>query len=47
MAKRYYEEAIRIYPDYAEALMNLGNIYRAQSQFDTAEELITRSVNIT
>lgn len=47
MAIKFYEEAIRLYPDYDAALMNLGNIYRAQNKLDLAEEYIQRSIDIT
>lgn len=47
MAMLYYQEAIRLYPKYDAALMNLGNIYRAQNKLDVAEDYIKQSLNIT
>lgn len=47
VAIEFYREAIRLYPEYDAALMNLGNIYRAQNKLDLAEEYIKQSINIT
>lgn len=36
VAKRYYEQAIKIKPDYAEAINNLGTVYYAQKSYRRA-----------
>lgn len=46
-AMNYYKYAIKLYPNYDAALMNLGNLYRAQNQLDLAEQLIEKSIQIT
>ena len=35
-AKKYYEQAIKLKPDYAEAINNLGTIYYAQKNYRRA-----------
>src|SRR5262244_119459 len=35
-AKRYYERAVKMKPDYAEALNNLGTIYYAKKSYRRA-----------
>lgn len=47
MAIEFYQQAIRLYPEYDAALMNLGNIFRAQNKLDLAETYIKQSINIT
>src|SRR2546429_6702939 len=37
-AKAQYREALRIYPDYAEAHNNLGNLLVAEGKFDERSE---------
>lgn len=47
MAMIYYQYAIKLYPDYDAALMNLGNLYRSLNDLDTAESYIEKSIKIT
>jgi len=35
-ARKYYEQAVRLKPDYAEAINNLGTVYYAQRSFAKA-----------
>jgi tetratricopeptide (TPR) repeat protein len=35
-ARKYYQQAIRLKPDYAEAINNLGTVYYAQRSFSRA-----------
>ena len=35
-ARKYYQQAIRLKPDYAEAINNLGTVYYAQKSFGKA-----------
>jgi tetratricopeptide (TPR) repeat protein len=35
-ARKYYEQAIRVKPDYAEAINNLGTVYYARKSFGRA-----------
>lgn len=46
-AMNYYKYAIKLYPDYDAALMNLGNLYRTHNQLDLAEQFIQKSIDIT
>ena len=43
-AEQEYLEAIRLRPDFAEALFNLGNLYREQQRTDEAIEYYRRSL---
>jgi tetratricopeptide (TPR) repeat protein len=45
-AKRYYEIAIRLNPNYAEAINNLGAIYHAQKDYKKAERLYRRAIKL-
>jgi len=46
-AKKYYEQAIRLNPKYAEALNNLGTIYYARKNYRRAAKLYKRALKIT
>jgi tetratricopeptide (TPR) repeat protein len=35
-ARKYYEQAVRLKPDYAEAINNLGTVYYARKSFSRA-----------
>lgn len=46
-AMNYYKYAIKLYPNYDAALMNLGNLFRTHDQLDLAEQFIQKSIDIT
>ncbi|CAG5017768.1 unnamed protein product [Parnassius apollo] len=41
-----YKEAIRLYPEYYQALNNLGNLLKSQRQFNEAEFLLKKAIGI-
>ena len=41
-----FQEAIRLKPDYANALYNLGDIYATLKQFDKAAEAWRKSLSV-
>ncbi|HEX8961573.1 MAG TPA: tetratricopeptide repeat-containing glycosyltransferase family protein [Rhodocyclaceae bacterium] len=43
-AARCYEDAIRIYPGYAEAHVNLGHVRREQKAYAESEQLLLRAI---
>ncbi|OXU28349.1 hypothetical protein TSAR_008306 [Trichomalopsis sarcophagae] len=45
-AKLKYEEAIKLNPDYAQAMNNLGNLYKDEDAYDKAEELLSKAVEL-
>jgi tetratricopeptide (TPR) repeat protein len=46
-AKMDYERALRLKPNYAEALNNLGAVFYAQKNYKQAEKLYHRSLKLT
>lgn len=46
-ARRHYERAIKINPEYAEAVNNLGTIYYAQKSYRKAVTYYRRALKIT
>ncbi|KAL5283551.1 TMTC4 family protein [Megaselia abdita] len=44
-AFKHYHKAIELYPNYGPALMNLGNLYRESKDLETAESLLTKSLD--
>jgi tetratricopeptide (TPR) repeat protein len=46
-AKRHYEHAIKLKPDYAEALNNLGTIYYAKKSYRRATSYYNKALKIT
>lgn len=46
-AMKYYQYAIKLYPEYDAALMNLGNLYRLDNDLDAAELYIKKSIEVT
>src|SRR5262249_13140570 len=46
-AKRYYERAVKMKPDYAEALNNLGTIYYAKKSYRRAASYYNKALKIT
>ena len=45
-AAAQFEEAIRVYPDFKEAFLNLGNAYKGMKRYKDAELAFKRSVEI-
>jgi tetratricopeptide (TPR) repeat protein len=45
-AKQYYERAIKLDPDYAQAVNNLGAIYHAEKNYKQAERLYRRAIKL-
>lgn len=45
-AFQFYHSAIRLYPRYETAIMNLGNLYRAQGELITAEKYFLEAIEI-
>ncbi len=43
LARRHYEQAIELKPDYLRPLTNLGAIYRNAGELDRAEEVLSRA----
>src|SRR5262249_4184948 len=46
-AKRHYERAVKMKPDYAEALNNLGTIYYAKKSYRRATSYYNKALKIT
>jgi tetratricopeptide (TPR) repeat protein len=46
-ARKYYEQAIKIKPDYAEAINNLGTVYYAKKSFGRATRYYQRALKYT
>ena len=46
-ARKYYEQAIRVKPDYAEAINNLGTVYYARKSFGRAIRYYRRALKYT
>lgn len=46
-AFNHYQTAIKLYPDYDSALMNLGNLYRETGDLIKAEQYLKRSLEVT
>jgi tetratricopeptide (TPR) repeat protein len=46
-ARKYYEQAIRYKPDYAEAINNLGTVYYARKSFGKAIRYYQRALKYT
>ena len=44
-ARREFEKAVAVYPEYAEAWYALGQIYQAQQQVDKAREAYRKSID--
>lgn len=44
LAKKYFEEAIRLEPDYPEAINNLGTVYYSSKSYRRAISLFKRSL---
>jgi tetratricopeptide (TPR) repeat protein len=47
LAKKYYERAIRLDPDYPEAINNLGTLYYCSRSYKKAAGLFKRSLRIS
>ncbi|HEY3741632.1 MAG TPA: tetratricopeptide repeat protein [Bryobacteraceae bacterium] len=47
MAKRYYEQAARMKPDYAEAINNLGTVYYAKKSYRKAITEYKKSLELS
>ena len=43
-ARKYYEQAVRLKPDYAEAINNLGTVYYARKSFGRATRYYQRAL---
>jgi tetratricopeptide (TPR) repeat protein len=43
----YFQEALRLNPDHAIALDNLGNAYRQQKRWDDARKVLERAVKVS
>ncbi|MGA1826067.1 MAG: tetratricopeptide repeat protein [bacterium] len=43
----YYQEAIKIYPDYAKAYNRIGEIYKARGNYSSAVEAFTKACEIS
>jgi len=43
-ARKYYEQAVRLKPDYAEAINNLGTVYYAKKSFGRATRYYQRAL---
>lgn len=46
MAEFEYRKALRLNPDYAQAMNNLGNLLKDQEQYQEAKKLLTRAVEL-
>ncbi|XP_044010083.1 protein O-mannosyl-transferase TMTC4-like [Aphidius gifuensis] len=46
LAELEYKEAIRLHPDYAQAMNNLGNLLKDQEKYNDAEKLLRKAVEI-
>jgi len=46
-AVKHYEESLRIFPDYAEAHNNLGNLLVAQHKYDQAMEHFSTALKVS
>ncbi|XP_058788796.1 protein O-mannosyl-transferase TMTC4-like [Phymastichus coffea] len=45
-AKLEYQEALRLNPNYTQAMNNLGNLYKDEKAYDLAEKVLKQAVNI-
>lgn len=45
-AFKFYHSAIKLYPEYESAIMNLGNLYREIGRLDKAEMYLKESIQI-
>ncbi len=41
-----FVKALRIYPDYKQALLQLGNIYLRQGKINEAREMLTKAISV-
>lgn len=46
-AEKYYKEAIRLFPEYDQALNNYGNLLKETGRLHLAEEMLLRAVKVT
>lgn len=44
LAESEYKEALRLHPDYAQAMNNLGNLLKEQKRYEEAEKLLRKAV---
>jgi tetratricopeptide (TPR) repeat protein len=47
LAKKQYERAIKLKPDYSEAINNLGTVYYAKKQYRRSVSLYRRALKLT
>ena len=41
-----FQQSLQLRPDYAIALLNLGNVYRRQGTMDKAQECLTKALEL-